>query len=220
MSATAPPFPRLHRTAAEWVDALGGVPLERIIMDPPPGTATEKDLLQYVDGAGREKRLCELVDGTLVEKPVGYWEGVIAQNLIMHLLGHVRAKRLGLVNGEGGTLRMVYGNVRIPDVSFISAARAPKSRAPVPAVSPDLAVEVLSDSNTAAEMLQKRHEYFQSGTRLVWMIDPKARTVTIYRGPEEVTRTLTEADALDGEDVVPGFTMPVGDLFLDVPPLE
>ena len=66
-------------------------------------------------------------------------------------------------------------------------------------------------------MEQKRREYFASGTRLEWVVDPQTRTVAVYHAIGEPTRVLTESDTLDGEQVVPGFTMPVADLFRTVP---
>src|SRR3954449_4845923 len=100
-------------SAAEWLRALGGVPLERIIFDPWPGTATEADLLRFVE---RDKRLCELIDGTLVEKPIGFAEGVIAMRLGTYLTLHVDGHNLGVVGGADSTLRMRSGQVRLPDV--------------------------------------------------------------------------------------------------------
>src|SRR3982750_4237210 len=220
MTATLPPPapapPRRFDNAAEWLRALGGVPLERIIFDPWPGTATEADLLRFVE---RDKRLCELIDGTLVEKPVGYWETLIAQNLATDLGIYVREKGLGALAGADSTMRMAStGRIRLPDLCFVSRERLPRTREPVPTLAPDLAVEVLSEGNTAEEMLQKLREYFASGTRLAWIIDPATRTVAIYHGPEGPTRVLDERASLDGEQVIPGFTLPVTSLFLNVPP--
>jgi Uma2 family endonuclease len=214
MSAGAPPKPPRFDTAAEWLHALGDVPPERIIFNPLPGTATEDDLLHFVE---RDK-LCELIDGTLVEKPVGYDEAIIAANLTIRLGAYVERTDLGVLSGADSTLRMASsGRVRLPDVAFISKERLPKKRGRVPTLAPDLAVEVLSETNTAAEMAQKLREYFPSGTRLVWFIDPRTRTVAVYHVPGESTRVLTESDTLDGEQVIPGFTMPVADLFRNVP---
>jgi Uma2 family endonuclease len=112
---------------------------------------------------------------------------------------------------------MSSGCIRLPDVAFVPRDRMPKSRDPVPTLSPDLAVEVLSQDNTAAEMEQKLREYFESGTRLAWYVDRQARTVAVYHAPGEPTRVLHESDALDGEQVVSGFAMPVADLFRNVP---
>lgn len=209
--------PRPFDNGAEWHAALGGVPLTRIIFDPWPGTATEADLLRLVD---RDKRLCELIDGTLVEKPVGLWESRIALNLAFKLGPFTDDHDLGIVTGEGGTLRMPWsGRIRLPDLAFVAKARVPTTRVSVPVLAPDLAVEVLSESNTKAEMAQKLKEYFGSGTRLAWYVEPTDRTVAIYHNPEAPTRLLDASGTLDGEDVVPGFTMPVADLFRGVPPV-
>ena len=211
----APPAPPRFDNGAEWLDALGGVPLSRVIFDPWPGTATERDLLRLVE---RDRRQCELIDGTLVEKPVGYWEEIIATNLSDHMAPFVRLNDLGALSGSSSTLRMASGHVRLPDLSYVSKARLPTTLAPIPTLSPDLAVEVLSESNTRREMADKLVEYFSSGTRLVWYIDPPTRTVFVYHRPGDPTRVLTVADALDGEEVLPGFTLPVADLFRSVPP--
>ena len=219
MTAVAPASrfvpPRRFDNGDEWLRALGGVPLKRVIFDPWPGTATEADLLRFVE---RDKRLCELVDNTLVEKPVGAWEAYIAARLVTRLTLHADQHNLGGVFGADATLRMASsGRIRLPDVAFVSTARMPTTREPVPTVAPDLAVEVLREDNTPAEMEQKLREYFQSGTRLAWLIDPSVRTVAVYHAPGESTRVLREADVLDGEQVVPGSTMPVADLFRNVP---
>lgn len=203
--------------AAEWHRSLGGVPLDRVIFDPLPGTATEADLLRLVE---RDKRLCELIDGTLVEKPVGYFEALIALNLAIELGAYVKQRNLGAVSGADSTFRLAsVGRVRLPDVAFVAAHRLPQSPDPIPTLAPDLAVEVLSESNTTQEIDQKLREFFGSGTRLAWIIDPRRRTVAVYHGPGGPARVLEEADHLDGEQVVPGFAMPVRDLFRNVPPL-
>jgi Uma2 family endonuclease len=81
----------------------------------------------------------------------------------------------------------------------------------------DLVVEVLSVSNTAAEMQQKLREYFDSGSQLAWIIDPATRTVAVHHAPGQPTRVIASDGRLDGESVVPGFTMPVIELFRNVP---
>lgn len=206
--------PRRFDNAAEWLAALGGVPLERIIFDPWPGTATEADLLQFIE---RDKRLCELVDGTLVEKPVGFWEGIIAAALARHLGNFVTPKGLGAVSGADSTMRMKSGRVRLPDVGFTVTDRLPKTLEPIPSLSPDLAVEVLSETNTKQEIAQKLREYFHSGTRLAWIVDPATRSVAIYQTPADPVQVVDERGTLDGKDVVPGFSLAVADLFDNVP---
>src|SRR5216117_2747372 len=132
-----------YRTAAEWLEDLGDVPLSRVIFDPLPGTATERDLLYKCEV---EKQLCELINGTLVEKPMGFYESMVAAALIQALMNFVTPRRLGAVTGEAGTMRLAPGRVRLPDVAFTSVARfAGKTPLePIPSIAPDLAVEVWS----------------------------------------------------------------------------
>ena len=189
------------------------MPLERVVFDPWPGTATEADLLRLVEG----DRLCELIDHTLVEKPVGYWEALVASTIAKILGNYVDDRDLGAVSGPDSTMRMKSGNVRLPDVAFVSNDHLPKTMAPIPNLSPDLAIEVLSKSNTPAEMQQKLREYFHSGTRLAWFVELEARKVSVYRSPGAPTRVLDESGVLDGEDVVPGFSVPVADVFRKLP---
>jgi Uma2 family endonuclease len=80
-------------------------------------------------------------------------------------------------------------------------------------VAPDLAVEILSPSNTPGEMRGKRDDDFRAGVSLVWEIDPRTRTVAVYHRAETTDAVLTIADTLDGEQVLPGFTLPLADLF-------
>lgn len=199
---------------AEWLRSLGNVPLDRIVMDPLPGTATEQDLLRLVE---REDRPVELIDGTLVEKPVGWKESQIALVLGAALLAFAKPRRLGFVAGEAGTLRMRGGTVRLPDVSFVSISDIPGGVVPdepIPELPPTLAVEVISESNTAAEMRLKTKEYFESGSRLVWLVYPKTRSIAVFESAsEEPARTLGEGDTLDGAPALPGFSIPVSDIF-------
>lgn len=206
-----PSVPARFDTAADWLASLGDVPLDRILFDPWPGTATEADLLRYVE---RDKRLCELVDGTLVEKPMGYEEGLIEAVIIAILDSFVRAHKFGVVGSASTTMRILPNAVRLPDVAFISAARhaARDPNAAVPAIAPDLAVEVLSETNTRKEMALKLDEYFEAGTRLVWYVDPRTKTVDVYTSTTAVTR-LTEADTITGGDVLPGFSANVAEFF-------
>src|ERR1700722_9098008 len=124
MSVALPPksFRPQQRFAnsAEWLHMLGDLSRARVVFDPWPGTATEADLLRLVE---RDKRLCELIDGTLVEKPVGYWEGFIAANLLILLGAYAHEHDLGGVSGAASTMRMKSGRVRLPDVGFVSKAR-------------------------------------------------------------------------------------------------
>ncbi|MBI1903985.1 MAG: Uma2 family endonuclease [Planctomycetia bacterium] len=208
---TVPIPPLQNGNLADLLARLGDVPPERIRSFPPPGCATEDDVVAI---EARENRLYELVEGTLVEKAMGLPESFVAMRLGIALGSYVEAKNLGEVSGEGGMAKILPGVVRIPDLAFFSHERLAKVGFPevaVPAVAPDLAVEILSSSNTPGEIRFKLAQYFQAGVRLVWIVDPKARKADIYRSPTSV-RTIFEDGELDGEDVVPGFRVPLGKL--------
>src|SRR5436853_1355306 len=184
---------------------LGDIPAQRVRFYPLPGEATEADVVEI---EARENRLCELIDGVLVEKPMGYRESMLAGWILTALNAFVRPRKLGVVTGADGMLKLFRGMVRIPDVAYVSRQRLPGGRVPrepIPLLIPDLAVEVLSKSNTQAEMHRKRGEYFQAGVRLLWLVDPEARVVTVFTGPEECS-TLDQNQVLDGGVVLPGFT--------------
>jgi Uma2 family endonuclease len=199
-------------TLADLLHRLGDVPPERIRLHPAPGTAKEADVLIYPNG---EKRLYELVDGVLVEKPIGYYESLVAGVLIQLLRNFLDQHNLGIVLVPDGTLRLAPGLVRLPDISFISWEQFPNRVLPTEPIldaAPDLAVEILSRSNTEAEMDRKLHEYFDAGARLVWYVDPEEPSVRVYTSPTEVRR-LTEEDTLDGGGVLPGFQLLIRDWF-------
>jgi Uma2 family endonuclease len=203
------------KTLADLLDRLGGVPLDRIRFRPSPGTATVQDV---IDIQQREGKLCELVEGVLLEKAVGYNESSLAAFLAGLLNSFVIPRNLGLVTGPDGTVELMADLVRIPDVAFTRWDRLPGRRrptAPVPRLAPNLAVEVLSRSNTPGEMAVKRQDYFAAGVELVWEIAPNTRTVAVYKSVTEVT-TLTATDALEGGTVLPGFTLSVQDLFAEL----
>jgi Uma2 family endonuclease len=199
-------------TVAELLKKLGGIPAERVLLDPTPGSATEKDVLAIEQ---REGRVCELVDGVLVEKAMGLPESFLALRIAFFLQTFLEKHKLGFLGGEAGTLRLWPGLVRIPDISFISWDQLPKRKIPkkaIPELYPDLAVEVLSRKNTKAEIDRKLHEYFRSGTRLAWVVDPRKRTVRVYTAPDQ-SRLITEDQNLDGGDVLPGLNLSLHEVF-------
>lgn len=214
MATAAPGFVSDDLTVADVLLQLGDVPPNRIRLVPTPGTATEEDLLRV---HARTGRICELIDGILVEKTAGYRESLLAGAIIHRLREFVGPRSLGIVLGEAGMLRLFPRPVRVPDVSFLSWDRFPGGRLPdveVPDAAPDLAVEVLSPDNTKAEMDRKLRDYFAAGTRLVWYIDPRARTARAFTAPDQ-SSVLTAAGALSGGDVLPGFELPLGGLFAE-----
>jgi Uma2 family endonuclease len=155
---------------------------------------------------------------------MGWLESILASELGHLLSQHVKSRKLGLISGEQAPIRLRLGLVRMPDIAFTAWSRIPGKPAdvaPIAPIIPNLAVEILSLSNTRAEMTRKCQEYFAAGVELVWIIDPAARTIEIYTAPGGPVRTLTHADTLTGDPVLPQFSMRIADLFagLDRPDL-
>ena len=112
-------------------------------------------------------------------------------------------------------LELQQDQVRIPDVSFLAWTHFPGRELPsepIPKLVPDLAVEVLSASNTPQEMNRKLQEYFAAGTQLVWYVDPETQRITVYTAAEQEVELGIE-DRLDGGEVLPGFRLQVRELF-------
>lgn len=217
MSTVATPGPTptapAIATVADLLHQLGDIPPGRVLWDPRPGTATEADLIALVDGD--DKRLVELVDGTLVEKAMGFYEARVG-GLVFHFIeDFLEEHDLGVCFGADATLRVLPGIIRLPDVSFVSWRQLPDRELPPGAVAnliPELAVEVLSENNTPKEMERKRGEYFRSGTRLVWQIDPDTQSADVYTDPDHFTRVGPDGE-LDGGELLPGFRLPLRRLF-------
>lgn len=191
---------------------LGDIPAERILVVPPPGYATEEDVIRL---DAHEDRLCELQEGVLVEKPMGWYESIIAMLIGTEFGTYLKTHDIGKLLGSDGSLKILPGIVKIPDVSFISWDRWPKEklpRRPIPALVPDLVVEVLSDTNTKAEMDKKLVKYFEAGVRLVWYIDPETRTAKSYTSCTDVTESANDG-TLSGGDVLPDFELSLAWLF-------
>jgi Uma2 family endonuclease len=173
---------------------------------------TGDDLYRIVSDGSRY----ELLEGELFPMtPVGMEHGGIVGTILELLRRHVRAGNVGLVGAEiGFRLTRNPDTVRAPDVAFVARERLPKEGVPKKFAdfAPDLAVEVLSPEDTASEILRKVEEYLAAGTRLVWVVDPATRTVTVYRSLHDV-KVLTESEELDGGDVLPGFKTTVAELF-------
>lgn len=185
---------------------------ESLLCDRPLLTA--EAFLDHPDDGERS----ELVRGEIVREPLpGYGHASVAATLCFHLRRFVRQERLGRVVGEAGfVLERGPDTVRGPDVSFVAAARDAARPAGEGFFegAPDLAVEILSPSNRRREMSEKVLDYLAAGARLVWIVDPRKRTVTVHAA-EARPRHLTEEDRLDGGDVLPGFSLAVGRIFAD-----
>jgi len=204
-------------TIADVQVRLGHVPESRILSYPAPGTATVQDLLDHsITG----DRLVELVDGILVEKTMGFREGGLALQIGFLIKLYLLEHNEGYAAGSDGMIRFKLDLVRMPDVSFIrwdSVDDPDEIENPAGAFleyPPDLAVEVLSPSNTRMEMEIKLEEYAKAGVKLVWYVDPERKEVDVFpKGNAKRKKTFTLADTLDGGDLLPGFTLPVAKIF-------
>lgn len=167
--------------------------------------------------------LYEVIGDRVVETPpMGAYESWLANVLGECLFTRTREPRPGQVLVQAlFDLRPSVNRQRRPDVAFVSADRWPPNRPALRtnawAVIPDLAVEVVSESNSATEVMTKLEEYFRAGVGRVWVVFPDQRKLYDYESPTSV-RVLTPADTLDGGALLPGFRLPLDRLFADPEP--
>ena len=212
--ATAPPIGE-SETIAALLAGLGDIDPTRIRFRPTPGTATGADLVAL---NVRRRGIFELVAGVLVAKPTGKLESLLAGSIIALLRAFVIPRNLGIITAPDALMRLGPDTYRVPAIAFIAWARIPAgpvTEESLAAVVPDLAIEVLSPSHTRSEMARKRREYFAAGVRLVWEVDPRTRTVAIY-DPHGSPTLLDVTMNLDGANVLPGFRLPVANLFAEL----
>ena len=168
----------------------------------------------------------ELVNGCLVERKSGNKSSYVASQLAFCLANYVREKNLGWVFGPGAAYRLDPSrpnDVRKPDASFVRFGRFPNE---MPAdtydkLAPDLAIESLCPRDLALEFDERIERYLQAGIRLIWVINSDLRTVKVYHRGRPLVG-IRNGDELNGEDVVPGFSCKVSEIFaaLDHPPSE
>lgn len=159
----------------------------------------------------------ELIEGELKRmSPAGHKHGEVAMNVAGPLHSHVKRNKLGKVYAAetGFKLKSNPDTVRAPGAAFIRQERV---EAAIKAQgfwvgAPDLAVEVVSPGDTVSEVEDKVTEWLEAGASLVWIVSPKIKTVTVYLSLTDIV-TLTEKDTLDGGEVVPGFQIPVAEIF-------
>ena len=179
---------------------------------PHPGMTAEELLVLPDDGSRTE-----LVKGEVVHMtPAGARHGAVTVRIGRLLDEYVQADGLGVCCGAetGFVLGRAPDTVRAPNAAFVVTSRIPAAGIPDSfwPCAPDLAVEVISPWDRAAEIRTKLSEYFSAGTRLVWLVEPETRTVHVYRSAHDV-RVIGTGDDLDGGDVLPGFRCPARRLF-------
>ncbi|MGD1701105.1 Uma2 family endonuclease [Dapis sp. BLCC M229] len=182
--------------------------------------ATDKKIFtdEEFRGLSEDSGHYELINGEVVEMGNS---GMEHGNITAYLCGLIelysRPKKLGVTCDSSTAFSLKSGNKRSPDISFVSKdrllglKRLPKGYFQG---APDLAVEVISPNNTFEELHQKIVEYFENGCRLVWVINPDEKSILVYHKPEP-DKLLQITDNLDGEDILPGFTLAISDLFIE-----
>lgn len=162
-----------------------------------------------------DDRRYELICGELVSMPpVSFRHGGIVARITGELERFVRRNHLGMVaSGDPGfILERGPDTVRAPDIAFVRADRLPDDLRHFLELAPDLAVEIVSPSERMTNVRAKARAYLDAGVRLVWIVQPEGRRVSVYHA-DQPPRELGEGDVPDGEDVVPGFQMPLADIF-------
>ena len=176
----------------------------------PPKVWTDEALMA-LSGDGVK---VELVDGEPQMSQSTFIHGIIEARMAAALTVYVVTHGLGFVSGSSTAFWMKRGNTRAPDVSFTSKHRL-RGR-PLPRKymkgAPDLVVEVVSPNDVLIELAKKMREYFESGTQLAWVINPEDQTVVVYHSAQP-DYILKSGDSLNGEKIVPGFFMPVAEVF-------
>jgi Uma2 family endonuclease len=170
---------------------------------------------EYIDGYAVPMGPEIEQDGELIVSPTKSQHGELSAELLFLVLSFVRERKLGKVFGAetGFVMEQRSGNIRAADVAFISKERSAQIQSNdwLP-FAPDLAVEIISESERAGAIRDKALQYMENGTRLLWLVYPDNRVIDIYR-PNQPTITLRPGDVLDGGDVLPGFSADVAGIF-------
>lgn len=173
--------------------------------------ATAEEFYRCPEGSRR----FELVKGVIIPmSPTNYDHGLIVLKLGRLIGNFVAERELGDTLGAetGFTLKRNPDTVRAPDVAFVSKIRRPATRMGFVELAPDLVVEVVSPSDAPDEIQAKVEDYLDAGVKLVWLVYPRTQSVTVYRNLSEV-RILRAPEALTADDLLPGFSLPIADLF-------
>ena len=178
----------------------------------PPEMCTIRTTMTLEEFLEQDVEGYEYVKGELVPMaPPSREHGEISVNIIHYLYSHVYQQKLGrLYTAE--TIFQVGERTVKPDVAFVSTTRLTGDKTKGFSIPPDLAIEVVSPSDVQSRVAEKALAYLEAGTRLVWVLEPVTKTVTVYRSETDI-EILTRDDTLTGDNVIPGFTCPVAHLF-------
>jgi Uma2 family endonuclease len=172
--------------------------------------ATIEDLMNMPDDGNKY----ELVDGEIVVSPAGMRHSEVAIKIAHLIMKFLDEHPIGKVYTTDVGILFPNGNLRSPDVTFVTNAKLPEGRSPegFGAVIPDLAVEVLSPRDSLKQLGKRIGEFLENGVPLVWLIDPRRESVTVYRSLTD-TQQLTSAETITAEPVLPGFSTLVSNFF-------
>lgn len=178
---------------------------------------TLEDYLAFVSLPENADKYFELNNGEIIEMPSpATTHNYIVMRVSNSLYNFVEAHDLGFVFGDNTSYALSKWRVVIPDISFVQKERLNFPLPPLISFAPDLAIEVISPSNTITEMNQKIEDYLAYGTKIVWIIYPDTQTVDVWHQLEDKTLTKNKfgiQDTLSGEDVLPNFRLPVAKIF-------
>lgn len=194
---------------ADLQEHLGGIPIERISMMPPPGTATEEDLWRW--------KYCELLDRVIVVKATNVFKSCLSSELLFALADWNKASGDHGYVFPGLAYRFSADVIRLPDISYVSPTTWGDRRLSdeLPDFTPDLTIDFIVPDNTQQEMQRKRSEYIEAGVQLIWTIDTIERVVWVTRPDATPTRSqcLGQDDQLTAPDLLPGFALSIGGWF-------
>lgn len=178
----------------------------------PPEMRTIRTTMTLEEFLEQDVEGYEYVKGELVPmSPPSREHGEISVNIIYYLYSHVYQQKLGRLYTAETTFQVGERTVK-PDVAFVSTAQLTGDKTKGFPIPPELAVEVVSPSDVQSRVAEKAFAYLNAGTRLVWVLEPVTKTVTVYRSETDI-EILTRDDTLTGDNVIPGFTCPVAHLF-------
>lgn len=182
-------------------------------------TFTNEEFRAFCEAPENANKRFELINGVIYEMPSpSPLHGLIISQILYLFKAYLVHQALGYVFGDNNDFDLAPGVVLKPDVAYISKTRLPKIP-PRLTVAPEIAVEIVSPSNTEEQLLEKTLTFISYGTKLVWIVYPDTKTVWVYRPAGDGSlnlRKFTAVDRLDAEDILPGFSITVSDIFAGI----